>query len=69
MAAGVDSITVQVTPNARAAGLKPAIAEQFPALRQYVEAARFAINGRYAAAEQVISPGDEVAMITMVSGG
>jgi len=67
--AGVGSITVS-TPDTPSCGqLIPAIAQQFPLLRRYAESGRLAVNGRYGDATTPIRPGDEVAMICMVSGG
>jgi molybdopterin converting factor small subunit len=49
--------------------LREHIAAAFPALRPTLAAARFAINSRFAAPDQPISPTDEVALIGLVSGG
>ncbi len=38
-------------------------------LRPFTQAGRLAVNHRFAQADQAINPGDEVALIAMVSGG
>jgi len=46
-----------------------AVAEQVPALRPVIAAARPVVNKQFAGAEQVVAPGDEVALLPPVSGG
>jgi molybdopterin converting factor subunit 1 len=45
------------------------LAERFPALRDYRPIVRLAVNEQYAPPDTPLSDGDEVALITPVSGG
>jgi molybdopterin converting factor small subunit len=45
------------------------IARQVPAVAEFESAIRLAINGSYAQSGDMVEPGDEVALITPVSGG
>lgn len=46
-----------------------ALAARFPARAAFFRAARLAVNGSFANADQAIAPGDEVAVIELVGGG
>lgn len=50
-------------------GLRVAMGEQYPVLGRMLGGARFAVNQRFAEPGQTIGSGDEVALITLVSGG
>jgi len=54
---------------ANCAGLRLALAELDDRLAQSLASSRLAINHRFAADDDAISPGDEVALIGMISGG
>lgn len=45
------------------------LATHEPRLRPFTQSGRLAVNHRFAPPEQSINPGDEVALIAMVSGG
>lgn len=51
------------------AGLRARLVESEPALADALRTARFAVNHSFAPDSQPIAPGDEVALIGMVSGG
>ena len=68
-AAGKRHVEVTVPHNATCASVKAAIAAVEPVLAASVAAARLAVNGEFAGTEQRVGPGDEVALIGMVSGG
>jgi molybdopterin converting factor small subunit len=46
-----------------------AVVERAPALGPVIAAARPVVNKQFAGAEQVVAPGDEVALLPPVSGG
>jgi molybdopterin converting factor subunit 1 len=62
---------VEVTLPAPATGrtLLDHLAERFPALRDYRPVVHLAVNEQYAPPDTPLSEGDEVALITPVSGG
>ena len=51
------------------AQLRAALAAARPAIADLLPASRFAVNQEFAADEDGVSAGDEVALIAMVSGG
>lgn len=61
-------VTVEVDPPTCRA-LREQLSSSYPALRGHLASARFAINNDFAAPDQVIQPGDEVALIGLVGGG
>lgn len=65
---GNSSISINVDAGMTVDGLKAKLEAQFPRLKQLTSYA-IAVNGEYAAAGQVISQTDEVAIIPPVSGG
>jgi molybdopterin converting factor small subunit len=67
--AATDSITVTTPDAPDCSQMVAAISDQFPLLRKHAKAARLAVNGRYGDDASRIGPGDEVALICMVSGG
>lgn len=68
LAAGSDAVTVSVD-SPTCASVREALATAHPALRPQLGSARFAVNSEFAAPDQPIQPGDEVALIGLVSGG
>ena len=73
-AAGADRIMLSLPEQATVADALAAIASQYPALAFAVESSgsaggRLAVNHEYAAADRRLAPGDEVAVISLVSGG
>ena len=67
--AGCDHVVVNLGPDRTCAAVKSAVAQTCENLGEDVLSARIALNGRFAADEQVVRDGDEVAVIGMVSGG
>lgn len=49
--------------------LWPLLEERHPALSPMRDTLAFAVNGEYARGEDIVSPGDEVAVLPPVSGG
>jgi molybdopterin converting factor small subunit len=68
-ALGRREATVEVPPVATCAHVKAALAASFPAIAGAIDAARLAVNAEFALPSRPIAPGDEVALIGMVSGG
>lgn len=73
-AAGADRVSVRVPDEpagATAAAVLRAAADQHPALADLAASrgARLAINHEFAAPHDRVRPGDELALIAMVSGG
>ena len=54
---------------ATVADLGRVMREQFPPLAPMVASGRFAVNHAFAGEHDRIGPGDEIALIAMVSGG
>jgi molybdopterin synthase catalytic subunit/molybdopterin synthase sulfur carrier subunit len=52
-----------------ARGLLDAVCERYPKLAPYASSLRVAVNGTYAAWDDPVGPGDEVALIPPVAGG
>ena len=67
-AAGVREIAVVIDANTCGA-LRAALEKSSPALRPFLAKCRFAVKHEFASDEQIISEGDEIALIGMVSGG
>jgi molybdopterin converting factor small subunit len=73
-AAGADRITLALPEEATVADALAAIARQYPVLAAAVEGGgggggRLAVNHEYAPAHRRLAPTDEVALISLVSGG
>lgn len=54
---------------ATCAALRESMVRATPALAAVLAQGRFAVNHEFAGDDDVVSPGDEVALIAMVSGG
>jgi molybdopterin synthase sulfur carrier subunit len=67
--AHADSVEVELGGPPTVAGLRAALAAQFPPLAGLVKHAMFSVNAEYAAPDTVLSSRDEVACIPPVSGG
>lgn len=65
---GGQSIDIQPSDSVTVESLKTILKKQYPRLEQLTSFA-IAVNGTYADEEQMIQPGDEVAIIPPVSGG
>ncbi|MGD9688915.1 MAG: MoaD/ThiS family protein [Phycisphaerales bacterium] len=69
-ATGRERVSLELASSAPTpADLRAALGERFPKLIPTLPAARFAVNGEFAHESTCIRPGDEVALIGMVSGG
>lgn len=68
-AAGRDRAVVELPPARTCLDLRDRLAEEVPALRPHLPAARFAVNGAFVPLSHAISERDEVALIGLVSGG
>ena len=68
-ATGRRDVSLDVSPPVTCARIKGMLAETLPILAGTIGAARLAVNAEFAPPEQVVHPGDEVALIGMVSGG
>ena len=68
-ALGRSSVDVAVGAACTCATLREQLAAQHQALRPFLKAARFAVNSEFALPNRTIHPGDEVALIGLVSGG
>ncbi len=69
-AAGRSEVRVSLDGAApTSAHLRVLLPEVEPTLRPFMRACRLAVNHRYAPDEQLLRPGDELALIGMVSGG
>jgi molybdopterin converting factor small subunit len=69
IAAGRGAVEVDLPAGQGCAHLRRAIVAACPALGALADQARFAINSEFAAFDAPIRPGDEVALIGLVSGG
>jgi molybdopterin converting factor subunit 1 len=67
--AGRPTIALELPEPATVAALKRALAEACPALAPLVPSLRIAVNSEYAADDEPIPSGAEVAAIPPVSGG
>lgn len=68
-AVGASSVTVQVDPPATGADVLDALEASHPAVADHRSSLRLAVNHSYVPDDAPIAPGDEVAVITPVSGG
>lgn len=68
-AAGCADVRLHIDGVCTCASIKRELARSVPALAGVVGSARLAVNSEFASPEQAIMPGDEIALIGMVSGG
>jgi molybdopterin converting factor small subunit len=68
-AAGRDAVAVSLPPGSTCERLKDVLAREVPELKPLLSAARLAVNAEFAPPGATIHPGDEVALIGLVSGG
>ena len=66
---GRSTLAVDLSPNATVADLLDRLSSEYPAIRDYRSSLRVGVNATYARVDQTLSAGDEVALITPVSGG
>lgn len=67
--AGVSFVMIELPSEPGAAAIKAAVEAAAPALRGHLGACRVAHNAEFAGDEVRVEPGDEVAIIGLVSGG
>ena len=67
--AGAREVRVEVGDGATGAAVLAALGEAVPALRESLNGSRLAVDHAYVSEGQAIRPGQEVALIGMVSGG
>ena len=67
--AGAGEISLDVREGASVSEASARIAETFPALREHLSRAAFAVNREYARPATILREGDELAIIPPVSGG
>ncbi|MCB9846533.1 MAG: MoaD/ThiS family protein [Phycisphaeraceae bacterium] len=67
--AGADEMRVDVPDDPTAAGVLAAIGVACPALRDSLSHSRLAVNHEFAPSHASVQPGDEIALIGLVSGG
>ncbi len=68
-AAGAQSVVVEADEPLTCVRLVDAISRQYPILQRHVEFGRLAVNATYGLAATPVRESDEVALISMVSGG
>jgi molybdopterin converting factor subunit 1 len=67
--AGTRSITLEVPEGATVAELRRRLAAAKPALTALLERSALAVNGEFAADDNMLSPTAEIALLPPVSGG
>jgi molybdopterin converting factor small subunit len=67
--AGAESVTVVAKEPATCDVVMSALGEQFPRLRPLTRSARLAVNACYVHGSTSVTAHDEVALISLVSGG
>lgn len=68
-AVGSDRIEIVSSDPCSCDELKAMIANGYPTLEEHLQIGRLAVNQRFVAANAQIESSDEIALITMVSGG
>lgn len=66
---GAAEVLYPLSAGTTAGALLAAVCARWPALAPWKAALRVAVNGTYAADEDPVQPGDEVALIPPVAGG
>lgn len=66
---GIEAVPVELPENSTGNDLLDALVARFPVVQSFRGFIRLAINQQYAQAETLLHDGDEVALITPVSGG
>ena len=68
--AGSKNVQIEIdTPSPTVNELERALVQMHPELQELIRVGRFAINARIARRDHPIRPDDEIALISMVSGG
>ncbi|HEX7069544.1 MAG TPA: molybdopterin converting factor subunit 1 [Rhodothermales bacterium] len=66
---GTSTLSVRVPEQATVADLLDAVCAEHPAITRFRKTLRVAVNAEYASADDPVRAGDEIALITPVSGG
>lgn len=66
---GVSEMSVDIEQAEPVAAFLERLVSQLPPLSDFESTVRLAVNGSYAEPRDLVEPGDEVAVITPVSGG
>lgn len=66
---GKPELRLTLSAPATAGDALAALGERYPAIRDYAPIVRLALNEAYAPPETALADGDELALITPVSGG
>ena len=66
---GSREISIDVSQETTVRELLSDICEESPAIAEFLPAIRVAVNQAYVPSDAIVRPGDEVALITPVSGG
>jgi molybdopterin converting factor small subunit len=66
---GRSSVEIDIGADASCRAVKERLAQAFPAIAPFVRVGRLAVNSEFASPDRQVRPGDEVALIGMVSGG
>ena len=67
--AGAEAVVVSAPEVPTCGDVIAAVGEQFPALRPFARVGRLAVNGNYADVALRVADKDEIALISLVSGG
>jgi molybdopterin converting factor subunit 1 len=66
---GMDSLALELPAGSTVAALRQELSQRWPNLQSLLESSAIAINQEYASDQNILSHGDEVALIPPVSGG
>lgn len=67
--AGSGSVSVELDEGATVARLRAALTAAYPRLAEILPRCKVAVGGEFARDDDVVHPGDEVAVLPPVSGG
>lgn len=67
--AGASEFPLELDVGATVAAAREAIAREHPSLAPHLGRVAFAVNQSYAKPDEILKPGDELALIPPVSGG
>ncbi len=66
---GLSSVNIELAESATVTDLMDSMREDFPSISPLLKSSLVAVNHEFAAADQVLNPGDEIALFPAVSGG
>jgi len=69
VAMDMDRVVIESPDSCSVNQLKTLMSQNFSVLDAHLQAGRLAVNQSFVTGETIISAGDEIALITMVSGG